>query len=546
MPVQAAASTEVYRDLLHSFDNGFCLIEVLFDGHDRAVDFRFLEVNAAFEAQTGLRDAVGRRVRELIPHIEEHWFALFGNVLRTGEPVRYAEASSALGRWFDVYAERAGDPEAHVLAVIFSDITARKRADDNLAFLLRLSMRLAPLEAERDIVDAATSALGTFLDVDRCYFVECDPAKDLLVTSRDWRRPGTTSVAGRYALHEFGGIEWWRHYTGGDLAVDDTAKDAYTRDHTAASDALGVRAYIVQPFHREGDCSTALAVTESAPRAWRPDEVHVVEAVVARTWPLVERSRAHLALAGSRATLAAHARELAERVRQRTALLEETIAELESFSYSISHDLRSPLRAMRTYAGLLLDRCRPRLGEEDAMYLERIAEAADRMDRLIQDVLVYSSVSRVEVRLERIDLTPFIEGLVRSYPDLHEARRAITLAPRLGAVMAHEAALAQCIANLLGNAVKFARPGVPPEVIAWSASSRDRTHLLIRDNGIGVAAADRDRIFDMFYRGVAPRCGTGMGLAIARRAAERMGGSLTLVSGDGPGATFDLELESAP
>lgn len=544
-PGWAAGGDDLYHGLLHSFDHGFAMVEVLFDEDDRASDFRFLEVNAVFEEQTGLRDATGRTMRELVPHMDEHWFTLYGNVVRTGEPVRIESVSNELGRWFSLYAERVGDPAAHLVAAIFSDITARKRSDDNLDFLLDLSMRLAALEEEREIVETTTTALGEYLDVDRCYFVECDPARDLVCTSLNWCRAGTRSVEGRYALHEFGGIEWWRRYSGGDFAVEDVTRHAFTRDHARPYDALGIRAYVVQPFRREGDCSTVLAVTESAPRAWRPDEVQLVESVVARVWPLVERARADLALAGSRATLAAHARELEERVKLRTALLEETIAELETFSYSISHDLRSPLRAMRTYAGLLLDRRHERLGEEEAWYLDRIVEAADRMDRLIQDVLVYSSVSRAEVTLERIALAPFIEGIVRSYPDLSDARRAITLAPRLGAVMASAAPLAQCVAHLLGNAVKYARAGVPPEVIIWSTAAKGRTHLFVRDNGIGVAAEDRDRIFDMFYRGESPRCGTGMGLAIARRAAERMGGSLALVSADGPGATFDLELESA-
>ncbi len=541
---QPVGGNDIYRGLLHSYDNGFCIIEVLFD-EGRAVDFRVLETNPAFEEQTGLRDAIGRGIRELLPRLEEHWFSLFGNVVRTGEPVRIESLASELGRWFDLYAERVGDPEANMVAVIFRDITAHRRGDENIDFLLRLSMRLAPLEAEREVIDATTSALGEYLAVDRCYFVECDPGKDLITASHDWCREGTESVEGHYVLHEFGGMEWWRQLTGGDVAVDDVKRNEFTRDHAHAYETLGVRAYLVQPFHREGDCSAALAATDSAPRAWRADEVQLLEAVVARVWPLVERARADLALSASRAALAANAHELEERVKHRTALLEETIAELETFSYSISHDLRSPLRAMRTYAGLLLDRCHGRLAQEEAWYLDRIVEAAVRMDRLIQDVLVYSSVSRAEVRLERIALAPFIEGIIRSYPELLAARRAITLAPRLGIVMASETPLAQCIAHLLGNAITYAQPGVPPEVVIWSTAARGRAHLYVRDNGIGVAAADRERIFDMFYRGEGPRCGTGMGLAIARRAAERMGGALTLISAEGPGATFDLELKSA-
>ncbi|MGU3467665.1 PAS domain-containing protein [Methylobacterium sp. C33D] len=121
-----------YRDLFDAIDEGFCTIEVLFDGAGQAVDYRFLSVNAAFEQQTGLRDAVGQTIRALAPDLEPHWFETYGRIVRTGKPERFEDRADALGRWYEVYAFPIGAPERRQVAVLFKDILQRKRAEDRL------------------------------------------------------------------------------------------------------------------------------------------------------------------------------------------------------------------------------------------------------------------------------------------------------------------------------------------------------------------------------------------------------------------------------
>lgn len=122
-----------YRTLFNSIDEGFCIIEVIFNEAGRAVDYRFLKVNPAFERHTGLHDAVGKTMREFAPGHEEHWFEIYGQVALSGEPVRFELPASQLGdRWFDVYAFRVGEPDQGQVAVVFSDITARKKAVEEL------------------------------------------------------------------------------------------------------------------------------------------------------------------------------------------------------------------------------------------------------------------------------------------------------------------------------------------------------------------------------------------------------------------------------
>jgi len=126
---QAAAdalrrSEDRYRQLFESIDQGFCVLQMLFES-GRPVDYRFLEINPAFEAHTGLRQALGKRMRELSPDHEEHWYQIYGDVALTGQPARFEHHAEALGRWFDVYAFRLGEPDGTTVAVLFSDITER-------------------------------------------------------------------------------------------------------------------------------------------------------------------------------------------------------------------------------------------------------------------------------------------------------------------------------------------------------------------------------------------------------------------------------------
>jgi PAS domain S-box-containing protein len=137
-------SEERYRTLFESIDEGFCVMEVLFDAGGRGIDHRFLEMNPAFERHTGLVNAAGKTARELVPDLESRWPEIYGRVAKTGQPVRFVERSEAMGRWFEVGAFRIGDPDAHHVALIFTDITERKQAEDELQ-----EAKAAAVEASR-------------------------------------------------------------------------------------------------------------------------------------------------------------------------------------------------------------------------------------------------------------------------------------------------------------------------------------------------------------------------------------------------------------
>ncbi len=159
-------SEERYRTLYDSMDEGFCVIEVLFDQRRQPVDYRFLEVNPSFEKQTGIKDARGRRMREIAPDHEVYWFTLYGDVALTGEPARFEYPAEQLQRWYEGYAYRLGEAGEHTVAIIFNDITGRKRAEQDLRlFASDLEQRVVARTRELVESQSRLRALATDLNL---------------------------------------------------------------------------------------------------------------------------------------------------------------------------------------------------------------------------------------------------------------------------------------------------------------------------------------------------------------------------------------------
>jgi CheY-like chemotaxis protein/nitrogen-specific signal transduction histidine kinase len=246
------------------------------------------------------------------------------------------------------------------------------------------------------------------------------------------------------------------------------------------------------------------------------------------------------------------ARTLATRSEQelekRVAELTEAVGQMEEFSYSVSHDLRAPIRAMQGYAQRTLQdygRCLDQRGRE---FLDNIIRGSSRLDRLVRDLLTYSRAARAEIPLQPVVLHTLVHDIISHYAEMQPPRARITVHPDLKSVMAHEPSLTQAISNLLSNAVKFVAPAVTPSVQVYSESRGDRLRLCIEDNGIGIRPEHRRRLFGLFQR-VHPEGtyeGTGVGLAVVRKSVERMGGRVGMESSrTGTGSTFWIELPPA-
>lgn len=239
--------------------------------------------------------------------------------------------------------------------------------------------------------------------------------------------------------------------------------------------------------------------------------------------------------------------ELERRVQQRTVELNEAVQELEGFSYSVSHDLRSPLRSIQSFTSFTLEEAAERLNEAERGYLGRVQRAASRLDRLISDLLAYTRISKTRVPLEPLCLDTLVGQIQREHPEFTLPAAAVQLQGPLGRVVGNEAYVTQCVTNLLGNAVKFVAAGRFPVVKVWSERIGPNVRLNVEDNGIGVPPEQSARIFQMFER-LHPSAGyegTGVGLAIVRRAAQRMNGSVGVRPAPDGGSIFWLELPAA-
>lgn len=245
----------------------------------------------------------------------------------------------------------------------------------------------------------------------------------------------------------------------------------------------------------------------------------------------------------AQATLRTHANDLEKTVMQRTAQLRETVTELESYSYSVSHDLRAPLRAVRGYAEVMMEDYGEQIDGKGKVYLQRMMTACDRMDALIQDVLTYSQLGRTEIHSEPVDLEKLLCDIIQHYPALQKVDSQIKVESPLPGINAPPALLSQCLSNLLNNAVKFAREGVPIEVRVRAETHGKDVRIWVEDNGIGIPPQYREKIFGVFERipGEKTHEGTGIGLAIVRKAAERMGGK-TGVESEHKGSRFWIDL----
>ncbi len=326
-----------------------------------------------------------------------------------------------------------------------------------------------------------------------------------------------------------------------------------TPEYISRGYALNAVDYILKPFDREilrAKVSVLVELYRKTAQVKRQAELlqesekHLENMVQERTTSLQEANKQLQQEITER-------RRAEEALKERSGQLEGANKELEAFTYSVSHDLRAPLRAIQGFAQIIVRRHRTSLNEEGQHYFDNIVEASDQMSKLIEDLLTYSRLGRQAVHFKPVSLEDLLAEVVDNLAArVTEADAYFSLpsSDNLPVIHGNRTLLSQIFTNLLDNALNYRRPEIPLRVALTCQTEADYSVIRVTDNGIGIPPEFHEKIFTIFQRlHSQEECpGTGIGLAIVKKSVELLGGRIWVESVVGEGSTFCVKLPCVP
>ncbi|WP_353718701.1 PAS domain S-box protein [Dyadobacter sp. 676] len=286
----AERATDRYQTIFNSIDEGFCIYELIYNEKGKLVDLEWIEVNPAYEKQTGLKDVVGKRHSDLLLDTEDYWYEIYQTVSETGEPNHFDQWHQPTARWYRTYATRIGDANTRRVAVVFDDITERKQREEQQKFLLSLSDEFRELTDGVSIKEHAVKMLAEHLGLDRCWVSEVFEAEGFSTVGPEQVRPGLSPMSGVFQLSDY--PETMRQLMTELMMVEDSAADPrFGEAEKLLLSSINLCALLVVPLRRGGQqVIWALAAAMSTPRRWTQIEQALMEDVAERTWEAVERA----------------------------------------------------------------------------------------------------------------------------------------------------------------------------------------------------------------------------------------------------------------
>ena len=499
-----------YRDLFENLYDGVAVYTAENDGND----FRFVDMNEAgqFLSNVKKEDIIGKSVARLFPGIKElGLFDVFQRVYRTGKTEKLPMTQykdSRISQWVDntVFKLPSGD-----IVAVYRDETAQRRAEQGLQdseIFLRSIVNQSPfatwISDSEGTLQQANPALKKFLNLTDDQLVgKYNVLKDPLV-----ERQGLLPLI-RTVYEDGKSISFICDWDGNDIPTMDLK----------GSSSVSIEATMFPIHNPEGELTN----------------------VVLNWIDITDRKHAEKEIRELN-------RNLELRVLQRTALLEETNKELEDFVYSVSHDLRAPLRSISGFAEIIDRRHKASLNEEGRHYFDNIVNASRQMGALIDDLLNFSRLGRKAIKLEPIPLDDVLKAAVETLSDpIKETDTRINLPGQMPMILGDLTLSTHIFINLIENAVKYHKPDVALHIDVSFEVKAPHVIISVADNGIGIAQEYHEKIFNIFQRlhNQSEYPGTGIGLAAVKKAVQMMGGRVWVESELGKGSVFKIKIPMA-
>ncbi|MDB5177201.1 MAG: sensor hybrid histidine kinase [Candidatus Saccharibacteria bacterium] len=480
-----------YRTLFNSIDEGFCLIKMLYDDDGNAYDYLFLEVNAMFEKVASMRNPVGKTMKQMMPSIPKSWIAIFEKVAKTGKANRSTNYAVSGDRWYDIYTTRVGDPNDHVLALLFSDVSEKRR-----------------LDKEREV--AAQKIINTLESIGEAFF-QVDANGNIILVNE-----GFVRITGA-PRKDIIGQNFWKLFPKTDQA-NAPYYQSFTRVLKSGKQEQFVDYY--QPL-----------------KLWLDVRVYPSEGGMSVFFRDVTQQKQ---AEGEQA-------KLMQLSNERKELIKITKAK-DEFIGIASHQLRTPATAVKQYIGILLSGLGGTLTDKQLHYLESAYSSNERQLELINDLLKTAQIDAETFTLSRTshDITKLVRKAVTELQSVFEHRQQKIIFKNFDKnikVRVDAAEMNLVFSNLLENASKYSGENTQ---ITISIIQKKKVHIVITDEGVGISENDYDKIFDKFTRVDNELSdtvnGTGLGLYWVRRILEMHGGSISVTSKLHEGSSFKVVL----
>ncbi|MFL5301510.1 MAG: PAS domain S-box protein, partial [Anaeromyxobacteraceae bacterium] len=460
-----------------------------------------------------------------------------------GESWRVRKDGSRFWAAVTLRALRDADGRLAGYAKLVRDTTERKRAEMRRAAQYALAEALALARSFAEALPDVLGGLGAALGYD--LVLAWEPRGERLAHAASWLRPSSSGDAFVRFVHAHtfargegiaGGV-----WASGEAAWVEDVRTAMTYAHAPQAVEAGLLSVLAFPVLAGGEVALVLQLFAGDPRPPDRELVDAARVLALQLGTFIERVRQQDA---AREAERVRAAELERRVSERTIELTAVNRELEAFSYSVSHDLRAPLRALDGFSQVLLEDYAASLDPQAKDYLARIRAASQRMSRLIDDLIQLSRVTRSELRRDDVDLSAVFEEAVEEVRERDRSRHVEVIVEQGLHVRGDERLLRAGLVNLVANAFKFTRDQTAPRVEFGATPSKGGRVYHVHDNGAGFDMAYARKLFQPFQRlhSDSEFEGTGIGLATWQRIVHRHGGRVWAEGQRGRGATFFFTL----